>query len=101
MTAEFICSAAIQTLGGYGYVKDFPLERIYCNVRVCEICEGTSDSQKIMIQRAFKELRYSPCRGLAHQSLERIQQASKMPPHARHPSYATGAYRPAFIDEKT
>ena len=51
--AEFICSAAIQTLGGYGYVKDFPLERIYRDVRVCQIYEGTSDIQKIIIQRAL------------------------------------------------
>jgi alkylation response protein AidB-like acyl-CoA dehydrogenase len=51
--AEFICSAAIQTLGGYGYVSDFPLERIYRDVRVCQIYEGTSDIQKIIIQRAL------------------------------------------------
>ncbi len=51
--AETICSAAIQTLGGYGYVKDFPLERIYRDVRVCQIYEGTSDIQKIIIQRAL------------------------------------------------
>jgi len=51
--AEQICSAAIQTLGGYGYVSDFPLERIYRDVRVCQIYEGTSDVQKIIIQRAL------------------------------------------------
>lgn len=51
--AEKVCSAAIQTLGGYGYVKDFPLERIYRDVRVCQIYEGTSDVQKILIQRAL------------------------------------------------
>ena len=51
--AEHICSAAIQTLGGYGYVSDFPLERIYRDVRVCQIYEGTSDVQKIIIQRAL------------------------------------------------
>lgn len=51
--AEHICSAAIQTLGGYGYVSDFPLERIYRDVRVCQIYEGTSDIQKIIIQRAL------------------------------------------------
>ena len=51
--AEKICSAAIQTLGGYGYVNDFPLERIYRDVRVCQIYEGTSDIQKIIIQRAL------------------------------------------------
>ena len=51
--AEAVCSAAIQTLGGYGYVSDFPLERIYRDVRVCQIYEGTSDVQKILIQRAL------------------------------------------------
>jgi butyryl-CoA dehydrogenase len=51
--AEQICSAAIQTLGGYGYVSDFPLERIYRDVRVCQIYEGTSDVQKMLIQRAL------------------------------------------------
>ena len=51
--AERVCSAAIQTLGGYGVVNDFPLERIYRDVRVCQIYEGTSDVQKILIQRAL------------------------------------------------
>ena len=51
--AERVCSAAIQTLGGYGVVADFPLERIYRDVRVCQIYEGTSDVQKILIQRAL------------------------------------------------
>ena len=49
--AEEVCSAAIQTLGGYGYVSDFPVERIYRDVRVCQIYEGTSDIQKMIIQR--------------------------------------------------
>jgi butyryl-CoA dehydrogenase len=51
--AEQVCTAAIQTLGGYGYVRDFPVERIYRDVRVCQIYEGTSDVQKILIQRAL------------------------------------------------
>ena len=51
--AELVCSAAIQTLGGYGYVNDFPVERIWRDVRVCQIYEGTSDVQKIIIQRAL------------------------------------------------
>ncbi len=51
--AEQVCSAAIQTLGGYGYVNDFPVERIYRDVRVCQIYEGTSDVQKIIIGRAL------------------------------------------------
>ena len=49
--AESICSAAIQTLGGYGYLHDYPVERIYRDVRVCQIYEGTSDVQKIILQR--------------------------------------------------
>ena len=49
--AEAVCSAAIQTLGGYGYVSDYPVERIYRDVRVCQIYEGTSDIQKLIIQR--------------------------------------------------
>jgi len=49
--AEKICSAAIQTLGGYGYLNDFPLERIYRDVRISQIYEGTSDIQRIVIAR--------------------------------------------------
>jgi alkylation response protein AidB-like acyl-CoA dehydrogenase len=50
-TAEAVCTAAIQTLGGYGYLADYPVERIYRDVRVCQIYEGTSDVQKIILQR--------------------------------------------------
>ncbi|PRB84610.1 acyl-CoA dehydrogenase [Pseudomonas sp. MYb185] len=53
--AEKVCSAAIQTLGGYGYLKDFPLERIYRDVRVCQIYEGTSDIQRLVIARNLGE----------------------------------------------
>ena len=49
--AEWICSEAIQVLGGYGYLADFPLERIYRDVRVTRIYEGTSEIQKIVIAR--------------------------------------------------
>ena len=51
--AEHVCSTAIQTLGGYGVTTDFPVERIYRDVRVCQIYEGTSDVQKIIISRAL------------------------------------------------
>jgi len=51
--AERVCSAALQVFGGYGYVSDFPVERIYRDVRVCQIYEGTSDVQKILIGRAL------------------------------------------------
>ena len=51
--AERVCSAAIQVFGGYGYVSDFPVERIYRDVRVCQIYEGTSEVQRILIGRAL------------------------------------------------
>lgn len=49
--AERVCSAAIQIHGGYGYLSDFPVERIYRDVRVCQIYEGTSDIQRLVISR--------------------------------------------------
>jgi alkylation response protein AidB-like acyl-CoA dehydrogenase len=51
--AERVCSDAIQIHGGYGIVSDFPVERIYRDVRVCQIYEGTSEIQKILISRAL------------------------------------------------
>ena len=51
--AERVCSDAIQIHGGYGYVTDFPVERIYRDVRVCQIYEGTSDIQRLVIGRAL------------------------------------------------
>ncbi len=49
--AERICSGAVQVLGGYGYTRDYPVEKIYRDVRVCQIYEGTSDVQKLIISR--------------------------------------------------
>ena len=49
--AEKVCSDAIQIHGGYGYLADFPVERIYRDVRVCQIYEGTSDIQRLVIAR--------------------------------------------------
>jgi alkylation response protein AidB-like acyl-CoA dehydrogenase len=49
--AERVCSDAIQIHGGYGYLADFPVERIYRDVRVCQIYEGTSDIQRLVIAR--------------------------------------------------
>ena len=49
--AEKVCSAAIQVHGGYGYLADFPVERIYRDVRVCQIYEGTSEVQRMVIAR--------------------------------------------------
>jgi alkylation response protein AidB-like acyl-CoA dehydrogenase len=51
--AERVCSDAIQIHGGYGYVTDFPVERIWRDVRVCQIYEGTSDIQRMLIGRAL------------------------------------------------
>jgi len=51
--AERVCSDAIQVHGGYGYVSDFPVERIWRDVRVCQIYEGTSDIQRMVIGRAL------------------------------------------------
>jgi butyryl-CoA dehydrogenase len=51
--AERVCSDAIQVFGGYGYVSDFSVERIYRDVRVCQIYEGTSEVQRILIGRAL------------------------------------------------
>lgn len=49
--AEQVCSDAIQTLGGAGYIADYRVEKIYRDVRVCQIYEGTSDIQKLVIAR--------------------------------------------------
>ena len=51
--AERVCSDALQVHGGYGYVTDFPVERIWRDVRVCQIYEGTSDIQRLVIARAL------------------------------------------------
>jgi butyryl-CoA dehydrogenase len=51
--AERVCSEAIQIHGGYGYLADYPVERIYRDVRVCQIYEGTSDIQRLVISRAL------------------------------------------------
>ncbi len=53
--AERVCSAAIQIHGGYGYLADFPVERIWRDVRVCQIYEGTSDIQRLVISREILE----------------------------------------------
>ncbi|EIJ41209.1 acyl-CoA dehydrogenase [Beggiatoa alba B18LD] len=53
--AEKVCSQAIQIHGGYGYLRDFPVERIYRDVRVTQIYEGTSDIQRMVISRALAE----------------------------------------------
>lgn len=52
-TAEAVVSGAIQTLGGYGYLEEYGLAKIYRDVRVCQIYEGTSDIQRMVIARAL------------------------------------------------
>ncbi|MGE3477828.1 MAG: acyl-CoA dehydrogenase family protein [Rhodospirillaceae bacterium] len=52
-TAEAVVSGAIQTLGGYGYLEEFGIAKIYRDVRVCQIYEGTSDIQRMVIARAL------------------------------------------------
>ena len=54
--AEEVCSAAIQVHGGYGYVSDYLVEKIWRDVRVCQIYEGTSDVQRIVIGRGLSAL---------------------------------------------
>ena len=54
-TAETVCSGAIQTLGGYGYLEEFGVAKIYRDVRVCQIYEGTSDIQRLVIARALEK----------------------------------------------
>ena len=51
--AERVCSKALQVFGGYGYLKDFPIERIYRDARICQIYEGTSDIQRLVIARSL------------------------------------------------
>jgi alkylation response protein AidB-like acyl-CoA dehydrogenase len=51
--AERVCSDALQVHGGYGYLRDFPVERYCRDVRVCKIYEGTSDIQKLIIARSL------------------------------------------------
>src|SRR5262249_26624091 len=53
--AEKVCSDALQIHGGYGYLADFPVERIYRDVRICKIYEGTSDIQRLVIGRSLVE----------------------------------------------
>jgi butyryl-CoA dehydrogenase len=54
--AEEVCSAAIQIHGGYGYIADYLAEKIWRDVRVCQIYEGTSDVQRLLIGRGLAAL---------------------------------------------
>jgi alkylation response protein AidB-like acyl-CoA dehydrogenase len=52
-TAMWVTTQAIQIFGGYGYVKDYPVERLFRDAKVTEIYEGTSEIQRIVIARAL------------------------------------------------
>jgi alkylation response protein AidB-like acyl-CoA dehydrogenase len=56
-----ICNEAVQLLGGYGFIKDYPVEKFYCDVKLCTIGEGTSEIQRMVIAREI--LKVSPSRG--------------------------------------
>jgi len=50
-TAVEVCHAALQIHGGYGYIKEYPVERLYRDARVTEIYEGTTEMQRLVIAR--------------------------------------------------
>jgi alkylation response protein AidB-like acyl-CoA dehydrogenase len=59
--AVHICNEAVQLLGGYGFIKDYPVEKFYRDVKLCTIGEGTSEIQRMVIAREI--LKVSPSRG--------------------------------------
>jgi hypothetical protein len=56
-----ICNEAVQLFGGYGFIKDYPVEKFYRDVKLCTIGEGTSEIQRMVIAREI--LKVSPSRG--------------------------------------
>jgi hypothetical protein len=56
-----ICNEAVQLFGGYGVIKDYPVEKYYRDVKVCTIGEGTSEIQRMVIAREI--LKMYPSRG--------------------------------------
>jgi alkylation response protein AidB-like acyl-CoA dehydrogenase len=56
-----ICGEAVQLFGGYGFIKDYPVEKFYRDVRLCTIGEGTSEIQRMIIAREV--LKLHPSRG--------------------------------------
>jgi len=48
-TADFVCNKAIQVHGGYGFIKDFKVERLYRDAKICSLYEGTSEVQRMII----------------------------------------------------
>jgi hypothetical protein len=58
--AVHICNEAVQLFGGYGFIKDYPVEKFYRDVKLCTIGEGTSEIQRTIIAREI--LKTSPSR---------------------------------------
>ena len=56
-----ICNEAVQLFGGYGFIKDYPVEKFYRDVKLCTIGEGTSEIQRMVIAREI--LKVTPSRG--------------------------------------
>ncbi len=56
-----ICDEAVQLFGGYGFIKDYPVEKFYRDVKLCTIGEGTSEIQRMVISREI--LKVHPSRG--------------------------------------
>ncbi len=54
--AEEVCSRAIQIHGGYGYLEDYGVERLYRDARITQIYEGTSEVQRLLIARELRHL---------------------------------------------
>ena len=50
-TAVGIADEAVQIHGGYGFIKDYPVEKFYRDVKLCTIGEGTSEIQRLVIAR--------------------------------------------------
>ena len=50
-TANYVCTEAVQIHGGYGYIKEYPVERYFRDARVTELYEGTSEAQRMVISR--------------------------------------------------
>ena len=81
---------AIQILGGYGYTKEFPVERYYRDAKITEIYEGTSEIQRLVIARSILGLQE---RALARARTDAARDASRYSSRTRRPSLATGARR--------
>ena len=94
--AEKVCSDAIQIHGGYGYVSDFPVERIWRDVRVCKIYEGANDIQRMLIGRTLAdEARITSYNVCYTKLLRRFSAAACRPRSARSSPRNTARRAPA------